>query len=94
MIGDFQRRETSRLSPRFVPPVRYYNTGTWGFDLLPLGVAHEFGHLLGLWDVSVLGKPMFGSRNPNDIKNSKSEVTPYDIESIIGLLNKFRCRCN
>src|SRR6266478_285460 len=97
MIGDFQRRETYRLSPRFprfVPPVRYYNTGTWGFDLLPLGVAHEFGHLLGLWDVSVLGKPMFGSRNPNDIMNSKSEVTPYDIESIIGLLNKFRCRCN
>jgi RHS repeat-associated protein len=72
----------------------YYNTGSWGFDLLDLGVAHEFGHLLGLWDVSVWGKPLFGSRNPNDIMNSKSEVTPYDIESIIGMLNKFRCRCD
>ncbi len=64
-------------------------TGTIPADTLSFSVAHEFGHLLGLWDA----RPGFllPWRDSADIMAEGSIVTQHDINGIVG---SKPCGCN
>lgn len=72
--------------PPWVP-----NSGTIPAGTLPFSVAHEFGHLLGLFDVNFGNGLILPWRDPSDIMAEGSKVTQYDINRIIPA--KANCKC-
>jgi hypothetical protein len=66
-------------------------TGTIPAGTLQFSVAHEFGHLLGLFDA----RPGFllPWRDSNDIMAEGTQVTPWDINGIIHSSDGSKCGC-
>ena len=67
-----------------------FSTGTIPSGTLGVTVAHEFGHLLHLFDSSIGGSNVNPWRPQNDIMNEGGVISQYDINRIVGR----QCGCN
>jgi RHS repeat-associated protein len=75
----------------FINPNRF--TGTIPSGTGDNSVAHEFGHLLHLWDTNINGWHINPLRPNSDIMNEGWTVSDYDINRIIGGGKASTCGC-
>jgi len=75
----------------FINPNRF--TGTIPSGTGDNSVAHEFGHLLHLWDTNINGWHINPLRPNSDIMNEGWTVSDYDINRIIGGAKVSTCGC-
>jgi RHS repeat-associated protein len=70
------------------------STGTIPSGTLSFSVAHEFGHLLNLYDSNIGGVYINPWRPNNDIMNEGDVISQYDINRIVKGGDASTCGCN
>lgn len=95
--SDFPGANNFIYVPQGMPGNPFINpgnsTGTIPSDTLSFSVAHEFGHLLDLWDSNIGGWHINPWRPDNDIMNEGDVISQYDINRIIGGAGGVHCGC-